>query len=149
MITIDSPTRSSTAVAARHTIPELVLGAWTLFVWGGRLRNIANDESLTGWALGWRAGLAAIFVGLALAVVTAIFVRRRALKPAALALATTGIVVWLVRGTDIALGDHRAAFIAVHTVLAVVTIALSVLVGRRWVTFRSRDGHHRSLSMFL
>lgn len=120
----------------RRAGPELVLSAWTLFVWVGRLRNIAADEALAGWELAWRAGLAAMFVGLALAVVAAVFVSRLALRSAAVALAGLGIVVWAVRGVDIALGDHPASFIAVHLVLAVVTTALSVAVGRRWITVR-------------
>ena len=132
----DSATGPSRAAAARRAAPELVLAAWTLFVWGGRLRNIAGDETLSGWALGWRAGLAAMFVGLAVAVVAAVFAGRPSLRHAAIALATIGTVVWVVRGVDIALGDHSTAFIAVHTVLAVVTIALSVTVGRRWLASR-------------
>ena len=114
-----------------------MLSGWTLFVWVGRLRNIAADETLSGWALAWRAGLSATFVGLALALLFAVFVRPSATRPAALVLATVGIAVWAVRGIDIALGDHSAAFIAVHTVLAIVTIGLGVIVLRRWFAPRA------------
>lgn len=120
------------ATVARRALPELVLSGWTLFVWGGRLRNLAADETLSSWALAWRAGLSATFVGLALGLLIAVFVRPHATKPTALVLAAVGIAVWAVRGIDIALGDHSAAFIAVHTVLAIVTIGLGVFVLRRW-----------------
>ncbi len=144
--TAGSSGEATLAEAARRSVPELLLSAWTLFVWGGRLRNIADDDTLSGWALVWRAGLAALFVVLALAVVTAVFLRRPALRSAAFALAAFGIAVWVVRGIDIALGDHSAAFITVHMALAVVTIALGVVVGRRWLTFASADAGGRSVS---
>ncbi|HYF47426.1 MAG TPA: hypothetical protein VD926_14525, partial [Acidimicrobiales bacterium] len=34
--------------------------------------------------------------------------------------------VWIVRGVQIALADHEAAFVVVHLVLAVVSIALAL-----------------------
>ena len=46
------------------------------------------------------------------------------------ALAGWTVAVWIVRTVGIATGDHDAAFIAVHVVLAVVSIALSVLALR-------------------
>jgi hypothetical protein len=38
------------------------------------------------------------------------------------------VLVWVVRATGIALGDHDGAFIAVHVVLAVVSVGLAALV---------------------
>jgi hypothetical protein len=122
----------------------LALAAWTLFVWGGRIRNVANDDQLSGWSLAWRFGLAAAFVVLALALLVAI-VRHRAIlagrrrggplppvppevNRVAISLALAGSAVWLVRGVDIAAGDHSIGFKVVHLVLAVTTIALSCLV---------------------
>ncbi len=115
---------------------SLILAAWTLFVWLGRVRNVLADDTLTGWSAGWRLALSSSFVVLALAVVAAVVHQRAtaaagptpALRLGAGALAALGIAVWAVRGTDIAVGDHSAAFIAVHVVLAVVTIALGVVV---------------------
>lgn len=131
--TTQPSTTSRVTEVARRALPELALSAWTLFVWVGRLRNIAEDDTLTGWGLAWRAGLSSTFVGLALALLVAVFWRPTATRYAALALAAFGTVVWTVRGMDIALGDHSAAFIAVHVVLAVVTIGLSIIVARRWL----------------
>ena len=115
----------------RGALPVVALVAWTLFVWVGRLRNIALDDELSGWSMLWRLGLASAFVAAAGATVVALVARPSAVAATARLLAVFGIVVWVIRGTDIALGDHSAAFIAVHTVLAVVTITLGVLVLRR------------------
>jgi hypothetical protein len=53
------------------------------------------------------------------------------------ALAAWTVVVWVVRAIGIATGDHEAAFIAVHLVLATVSIALSAAA---WLhTTRSND----------
>lgn len=103
-------------------------------MWVGRLRNIAADDTLDGWGLAWRTVLAATFVGLALALTYALLRRSSATRYAALALAGFGIAVWAVRGIDIVLGDHSVGFIAVHMVLALVTIVLGVIVGRRWLS---------------
>ena len=47
--------------------------------------------------------------------------------------------VWLVRGVQIARADHAAAFIAVHVVLAAVSIALAVATVRP-TTLSDRHG---------
>ena len=65
-------------------------------------------------------------------VVTLWFLRKRlpfgraAAIAASVVLAGWTTVVWVVRAADIALGgDHEAAFIAVHVVLAVVSTGLA------------------------
>jgi hypothetical protein len=40
------------------------------------------------------------------------------------------VLIWAVRGIDIAISDHGAGFVVVHLVLAAVSIALSVAVWR-------------------
>jgi hypothetical protein len=110
-------------------------------VWVGRLRNIAEDDTLDGWASLWRAGLSTTFVALAIALIVVVLWRPSATRIVALALAGYSTAVWTVRGFDIALGDHSAAFIAVHVVLAVVTIALSIIVARRHLLAVSSLGH--------
>ena len=115
----------------RANLPILALVAWTWFVWVGRVRNIAADDSLTGFSMAWRLGMALTFVLSAALAFAAIVARPAAIQATSRFLAVFGIVVWAIRGTDIALGDHSAAFIAVHTVLAVVTIALGAWVLRR------------------
>jgi len=129
------------------------LVAWTLFVWVGRIRNIAADEVLSGWDRVVRLSMAWSFVGLAV-VVTVMAVRqlrsperRRANDPwlpgldrSATILAVYGIVVWAFRGIDIALGAYNFAFIAVHVALAVVTITLGVWVLRTARSNRLTEG---------
>ncbi len=115
----------------RPNTPVLVLVAWTWFVWVGRVRNILADDELAGWSMIWRLGLALTFVIGGAAALAAVITKPAAIGVTSRFLALFGIVVWLVRGTDIALGDHSAAFIAVHTVLAVVTITLGVWVLRK------------------
>ena len=51
----------------------------------------------------------------------------RALTAAVTALSAWTTVVWIVRAADIAFGGgHEAAFVAVHVVLAAVSIGLAV-----------------------
>ncbi len=120
-------------------LPSLVLAIWTVIVWGGRIRNVIADDELTGFGTTWRLALAGSFLVGAAVVLVALAIDRR-WRSAGVALAWWGIVVWTIRGTQIALGDHPVGFIAVHTVLALVTIALSIVVvgfpailARRWV----------------
>jgi cobalamin synthase len=104
-----------------------VLVGWTAFVWTTRIGNIWRDHALeTGEKIG-RTGLALSFTVLAAIVLVAYVRRDRWLRMAVLALAgwTTG--VWIVRTVGIATGDHGGGFIAVHAVLAVVSIALAAM----------------------
>ncbi|MEL7210548.1 MAG: hypothetical protein AAGK32_20335 [Actinomycetota bacterium] len=109
-----------------------LLVGWTLLVWATRIDNIVADESLSAGGRTARLALALSFVVLAVAVAIAWVVpaARRAAVPLVGALAGWTVVVWIVRGAGIALGDHDAAFIAVHLVLAVISIALSAAVVR-------------------
>ena len=107
------------------SVAPWALVAWTLFVWGGRLRNLWLDPG--GLAQANRFSLVAsmVFVGLAFAVAATLVVGR-AFRPVLMALALAGVGVWLVRGVDIALGGHSVGFVAVHLMLAGVTVALSL-----------------------
>ena len=137
---------------ARHLVPVIALVAWTLFVWVGRVRNILDDTALAGWSRTWRLGLALSFVLLAVAVATLglrhLLAGRGGVLPVGAgapplltcltaALAAYGIVVWAIRGTDIALGAHGTAFKVVHSILAVVTIALGAIALRWAASHRS------------
>ena len=107
-----------------------VLVGWTLFVWTTRIGNVWRDHALdVGQKLG-RTGLALSFTALAAVVLVAHVQRRSWLAPAVLGLAAWTTGVWLVRAARIATGDHGAAFITVHIVLAVISITLSVLAVR-------------------
>ena len=102
--------------------PVAVLAGWTLLVWGGRIRNAVASDDGAGAVV-----LAVTFVVLAIAVVATRGRDRRAV----LALSGWTVAVWAVRGVDIALlSDHETAFVVVHLVLAVVSVALAVLAAR-------------------
>lgn len=104
------------------------LAVWTLFVWGGRLRNLAADPDGLVGADRSTLALSALFCLLAVMVTVGFVVRQAA--PVTVVLATVTVVVWLIRGADIALGDHSAGFIAVHLALAAVSIGLAALAVR-------------------
>lgn len=121
---------------------------WTLFVWGGRIRNVVTADDLTTAGRAWRLGLAAVFVVGAVIVLGTLWAARgdvqvhrrpggsdRVVVPSSLlravtALAVTTAIVWLVRGGGILLGEYDAGFKVVHTVLAVVSIALGAAAWR-------------------
>jgi hypothetical protein len=109
----------------------LTLVAWTFFVWTTRIGNIWRDADLdTGEKVG-RTGLALSFTLLALAVVGALWrgsARTRLVAVGALAAWSTA--VWIVRDARILVADHEVGFKVVHTVLAVVSIVLSVIACR-------------------
>jgi hypothetical protein len=101
--------------------PALALALWSLFVWGVRIRNAAGEVGPTV--------VAVTFVALAVAVLVT-----RGDRGPVLALAGWTVIVWAVRLVDIAfLSDHEAAFVLVHAVLAVVSVALAAwaVTGRR------------------
>lgn len=108
---------------------------WTLLVWATRFGTIWSDDSLdTAGKLG-RTALAGSFAVLAaLTLAWVIRERRAGLRSGAIYLVgpfslwTLG--VWTVRTVGIASGDHEAAFVAVHTVLAVVSVALAIAAVR-------------------
>jgi hypothetical protein len=116
----------------------LVLAVWTAFVWTTRIRNIVGDDALDGGAKAARVLLALSFTVLAAVVGVAAWRRHRRLREAVLALAAWTAAVWAVRSIGIATDHHSAAFVAVHLVLAAVSIALSVLAVR--ASTRSAQG---------
>ena len=109
----------------RRPPAAIALVLWTLLVWTTRIGNIWGDDDLTSGEKWGRTGLALSFTVLALAVAHALWHRSAWLRPAVGALAAWTVVVWVVRAIGIATGDHEAAFIAVHLVLATVSIVLS------------------------
>jgi hypothetical protein len=116
----------------------VAFGGWTVFVWATRI-GTAVDEGAWG-----RVALAGVFtvVGLGLLAV-AWRARHRVLEATEVAVirlaAAWTVGVWVVRGVQIALADHETAFIAVHLVLAIVSIALAVATVRT-TTLRDRHG---------
>ena len=132
-------TTDGTAGPARTRSVLVPVGAfvvWTLFVWIGRIRNAVTDPALSGSDRIGPLVLSGIFVVGAL-VLGALLYRDHAMRSAASArmlrnavraFAGYTVVIWVVRAGDIAFGgDHEAAFVVVHTVLAAVSIALAVV----------------------
>ena len=111
-------------------VAALVL--WTLFVWGGRIRNVVADTETQGAQRWGPLALSASFVVMAL-VTALLFARagragegRGASRVALRVLAGWTTAVWILRAGDIALaGDHAAGFVVVHVALAAVSIGLS------------------------
>ena len=91
--------------------PVLLLAGWTGFVWAGRIRN------------GGSALLAAAFLALA-----AVGLWRRGRWVTALAACT--VLVWAIRTPYILVHDHPVGFKVVHTVLAVISVALAISAER-------------------
>lgn len=108
------------------------LVAWSLLVWTGRIRNIWADDSLSTAGQVGRTALALSFTVLALAALVTVLrpASRRASTLAVDLLAGWTVAVWAVRVPGILLNDHEAAFMAVHVVLAVVSVALALLAVR-------------------
>jgi hypothetical protein len=138
---------------ARYGVPLLTV--WSLFVWGNRVRNILADGE--GLGFGWDFASAADLFGnptsdsgrllsLCLSgafILIAAWVIESAYRlwrdggsdpfscvtSAAHALAVLNIVVWPIRAYGILISDEwSGGFKAVHTVLALVSVVLGLLV---------------------
>lgn len=108
----------------------VALVGWTFLVWTTRIRNIWTDDALTTGEQWARTALAGSFTVLALAVVVALVRRAPWLRAVVVALAAWSVAVWAVRSVGIATAGHDVGFVVVHLVLAVVSLALSVLAVR-------------------
>jgi hypothetical protein len=127
----------------RRPPAAVALAMWTVLVWTTRIGNIWGDDELTAGEKWGRTGLALSFTVLALAVGHALWHRSSWLRAAVGALAAWTVVVWVVRSVGISTGDHEAAFIAVHLVLAAVSLALSAAA---WLSTRRRTPVDAELS---
>ena len=119
--------------------PPLVITliVWTILVWTTRIGNIWGDDALSDGEKWGRTGLALSFTALAVAAAWAVWRGVTWRRGAVWALAGWTVAVWVVRSVGIATGDHEAAFITVHLVLAAVSTALSVLAVREVVERRT------------
>ena len=112
----------------------LALGGWTFFVWSQRISNVLADDELGGVARAWRLGVAVLFVVSAVALVAGVVMGQRSgttpswVARLGVGLAVVGSAWWLIRGGQILVGDWDLGFKAVHTVLAVIVVGLSVMV---------------------
>jgi len=117
------------------------LAAWTLGIWASRVRNAIADDDLDAAARTSAILIAVAFVvgGAALAFTLWRPHRRNAIVVDLLVAA--GIIRWSIRGPLILASDEwDAGFKVVHTVLWIVTVALSVMA---WRELRSSHGSAR------
>lgn len=116
--------------------PAVVLAAFTLLVWTTRIRNVWTDDSLSTGGQVVRTALSLTFTAFAAAVLWLWWQgRRHGRSPASASLvvrsfAAWTIGVWAVRVVQIASAGHGAAFVAVHTALALVSTGLAVWAAR-------------------
>jgi hypothetical protein len=123
------------------------LVAWTFLVWTTRVANIWRDADLDTGERWGRILLALSFTVLAIAAGVALWRRlAQATVVAVGALAAWTVAVWVVRGIGILAADHDLGFKVVHTVLAVVSIALAVLAWRETRREARRDAARRTTS---
>jgi hypothetical protein len=121
------------------------LVAWTFLVWTTRVANVWRDADLDTGERWGRMLLALSFTVLAIAAGVALWRRlARATVVAVGALAAWTVAVWVVRGMGILATDHDLGFKVVHTVLAVVSIALAVLAWRETRREARRDAARRT-----
>jgi hypothetical protein len=112
--------------------PAAILSTFTLLVWTTRIRNIWTDESLSTTGQLGRTALSLSFTAFAAAVLWSWWRGRRRgsvdpiAGPVVRMFAAWTVGVWAVRALQIATADHDAAFVAVHTALAVVSTVLAV-----------------------
>jgi hypothetical protein len=115
----------------------LASALWTLFVWGTRVRNIGNDDTLGGGEKAFAFLVCVVFIGAAMAMLAMLVTRQSARLRALLtvfAVATVGW--WAVRSVLIVAHDHSMAFRIVHIVLGVIS---SVLAVAAWLAARVRS----------
>jgi len=117
------------------------LAAWTLGIWVSRVRNAIADDDLDGAARASAILIAVAFVAGGLALATTLWTGHRWHAIVVDLLAGAGILRWSIRGPIILASDEwEAGFKVVHTVLWVVTVALSVMA---WRELRSSHGSAR------
>jgi hypothetical protein len=97
-----------------------------MLVWTTRIGNIWRDDTLDTAGKWGRSGLAGTFTVLAVASLIGLATKASWLRPVVSAFAVWTAGVWIVRIVGIAVHGHEAAFVIVHTVLALISIGLAV-----------------------
>lgn len=116
--------------------PAALLSLATLLIWTTRIRNIWTDEALGTAGQLARTALSLTFTAFAVATLWLWWQGRaggRVHDRAGLVVrlfAAWTIGVWAIRAVQIASADHGAAFVAVHTALAVASTVLAVWAAR-------------------
>lgn len=110
---------------------QWVLVAWTVAIWGSRIRNIFVDDELTGADRIVSISVAVGLLGAAILFGSALITSAKWSTAALVVLVAVGVVRWTIRGPLILASDEwDAGFKIVHTVLWLVTVALSLLAWR-------------------
>ena len=124
-----------------------VFVAWTAVVWIVRIRNLIGDDQVTSSGRIWRILLAIVFLGFAGLSVVALGGRWRSVGSTRLVgvFCIWTVTYWLVRGIGILFTDHEAAFKAVHSILALVSIAIAAALYRSDNNLSSSDADHGPL----
>ncbi len=120
--------------AARAWIAPLV--GWTLIQWTSRIQIVLDIDELDGFDVGWRVGVAGLFLLLGLLSAGWLFLGRPGPRVFGILCGWT-TVYWLVRGTGILLDPgHGASFKVVHAALMATSLGLVALAvaGVRRVT---------------
>jgi hypothetical protein len=107
------------------------LCAWTVFLWITRIKNALGDDDMTASGKAIAIITALAFLGAAAALAYAHHRSRPGARRGAAAFALVSIVYWIIRAITIVARDHPLGFTVVHTVLALITVALGVWVLRR------------------
>ena len=108
-----------------------------MFVWGTRVRNIGNDDTMGGGEKALAFLVCVVFIGAAFAMLALLVTRQSArlrLVLPVFAIATVGW--WAVRSVFIVVHDHSMAFRVVHIVLGIIS---SVLAVAAWLASRVRS----------
>ena len=105
-------------------IAVYAFAAWSVFVWGTRARNVVEDQGST-----FDLVVALLLAGLGIGV--AVAARRGGLAPVLAVAVVATVAVWALRLPLIVLDpDHGGAFKAVHSALALVSVALALVAWR-------------------
>jgi hypothetical protein len=107
--------------ATRWTV---AFGAWTVFVWGTRIKTAVGDDDM---AVAGKVAVVVWAVSLVAAGVAVVATRRVEVVRAALGLT---VASWAVSAVSMLTGGRGAAFVAVHLTLAAISIALGVAAYR-------------------
>ncbi len=127
---ISPPPAAVRSIASRSRLPRvaaLANAGWMTFVWVTRIRNAAGDIEATNSA---QAGAYALSATMLVGATAVAVVALRRPTPSTAGVVVRGVTavhagVWVIRGAQIATGDHTVAFIAVHEGLAAVSLGLA------------------------
>ncbi len=104
-----------------------MLAGWTAFVWVTRIVNVFGDDEQSAGVVVRELIAPLIFLVVAAWVAWVALARRERLPQAISVLGAWTLIAWLVSLPGIAFGGHGAAFVIVHSGLAVVSVGLCVL----------------------